>query len=69
MSDAQVLEVARKARREAEQARSRHLDQLGRACVDLHRRGWTWEKIGQEMDVNLTTAYRWARPHLSTGEL
>lgn len=67
MSDVEVIAVAKRARREAKQAQDRHLGQLGRACADLHRRGWTWEKIGEVMEVNLTTAYRWARPYLPNG--
>ena len=64
MSDAEVLSLAKRAREEAEKVRDQHLRQLGLACADLNRRGWTWEQIGREMSVNLTTAYRWAQPYL-----
>lgn len=36
----------------------------GRVCAQLHANGLTWEEIGKEMGVNLSTAYRWARPYL-----
>jgi len=64
MTDAQVIAFAKQARRDAETAREAHLAQAGRACAYLHSRGWTWERIGAEIGVNLTTAYRWARPYL-----
>jgi len=57
MTDAQVVTVAKSALAEGQERR-------GRACADLHARGWKWEKIGQEMGVNLSTAYRWAKPYL-----
>lgn len=64
MSEAQVLDGARQARKDLRSARAPHLARLGRHCARLHELGWTWEKIGQEMGVNLSTAYRWARPYL-----
>jgi hypothetical protein len=57
MTDAQVLAVAQSAKEEG-------LARRGRACADLNARGWTWEQIGAAMGVNLSTAYRWARPYL-----
>lgn len=64
MSNAEVIAVARQARREVDTARARPLARLGKACAHLHSQGFTWEQIGAEMGVNLTTAYRWARPYL-----
>lgn len=64
MSEAQLLADAKQAHSELSNARTRPLARLGRRCARLHELGWTWEKIGAEMGVNLTTAYRWARPYL-----
>lgn len=57
LSDDQLIESVRSAR----QARK---DAEGRAAVELHRRGWTWEKIGAVLGVSQSTAYRWAQPYL-----
>ena len=56
VTDAQLVEAARTAhesRRVAE----------GKAASELHARGWTWEKIGEAIGVDLSTAYRWAMEH------
>lgn len=68
MTETEVVAVAMRARSAARQAQAPHLARLGRACAHLHTLGWTWEKIGKAMGVNLTTAYRWARPYLPPGE-
>lgn len=57
LSEAQIVETARTAR----QARR---DAEGHASAELHRRGWTWEKIGDAFDVSQSTAFRWAQPYL-----
>lgn len=64
MTEDEVITAARSARQQADLARDRYLAEVGRACANLHTRGWTWSRIGQEMGVNLTTAFRWARPYL-----
>lgn len=64
MGEAQALQVAKEARLAAETSRAMHLARLGQACARLHRLGWTWERMGQEMGVNLSTVYRWAQPYL-----
>lgn len=64
MSDVEALAVAKRARRDAAAAPEPHLARLGKACARLHDLGWTWDRIGREMGVNLSTAYRWARPYL-----
>lgn len=64
MTETQAVALAKQAHKEVETARSVPLAQLGRACARLHQLGWTWERIGAAMGVNLTTAYRWARPYL-----
>lgn len=66
MSEDEVVAVAKRARRDAEVARDPHLTKLGLACAHLHALGWSWSRIGREMGVNLSTAYRWAQPYLPT---
>ena len=40
-------------------------DQLGRICAFLHdQRDWTWQTIADMHGVDVTTARRWALPHL-----
>lgn len=57
MTNAQLFAVAKAAPAEG-------LAKRGRACASLHDNGLTWEEIGREMGVNLSTAYRWAKPYL-----
>ena len=57
ISEQQLIETvneARKARRDAE----------GRACTELHERGWTWERIGAELGVSQSTAHRWSTEYV-----
>lgn len=56
LTDDQLIEgvsAAREARKRAE----------GRACAELHSRGWTWDKIGAALGVSQSTAHRWAKAH------
>lgn len=64
MSDAEVVAAAKQARRDADLAPAPYLRELGQACASLNRRGWTWDRIGREMGVNLSTAFRWGKPYL-----
>lgn len=68
MSETQAIAAAKQAQRDIANARAPYLARLGRACARLHELGWTWERIGEEMGVNLTTAYRWARPYITGDE-
>lgn len=53
-----------RARRRADSLRQEELAEAGRACAYLNANGWQWARIGKFMGVNLSTAYRWARPYL-----
>jgi hypothetical protein len=64
MSLEEVALLGRRARKKADTARKEQLAIAGRSCAHLHAHGWTWEQIGKFMEVNLSTAYRWARPYL-----
>lgn len=64
MTEDEVVRAAIAARAKSSQARDSYVAELGRACANLHARGWTWEQVGKEMGVSLTTAYRWARPYV-----
>jgi hypothetical protein len=62
LSDGQVVEaveLARKARLETER----------RAAYELHRRRWIWEKIGEQLGIAQSTAYRWAQEYAKDNEL
>ncbi len=58
LTEDQLVESVRSAR----QARK---DAEGRASAELHRRGWTWERIGDALGVSQSTAHRWAREYMT----
>lgn len=62
LSDSQVVEAVRLAR----QAR---LDAERRAAYELHSRQWIWEKIGAQLGVAQSTAYRWAQEYAKANDL
>jgi hypothetical protein len=65
MSAEAVADVAMQSRRASQTAAEPHLARLGRACASLHdTHGWSWPQIGRWMDVNASTAWRWASPYL-----
>jgi hypothetical protein len=57
LTDEQLVQAVREVR----QARK---DAEGRAAAELHRRGWTWERIGNALGVVQSTAHRWAQEYL-----
>lgn len=55
-SDEQLIATARVSREFPRLPESR-------VAFILHTRGWTWEKIGDAIGVDLSTAYRWAQEY------
>ncbi len=40
------------------------MKKLGQSAAELHRRGWTWPQIAEGLEVNQSTAHRWAQPYI-----
>lgn len=64
MTETETLTAAKQARDARKTGGNPHRERLGQACARLHELGWTWHQIGQAMGVNLSTAWRWAKPYL-----
>ena len=61
MSDDALFQAGEQARRSWLAGR----DSLGRICAFLHdHRDFTWQQIADRYGVDVTTARRWALPHL-----
>ena len=58
LTDEEVIQAMREARESKKAAES-----LG--AVELRRRGWTVERIGNELGVHRAQPMRWAREHSS----
>lgn len=61
MSDSEIVEAIQQARQ------SRKMVE-GAGATELRRRGWTWEKMGEALGVDLSTPHRWVSDHKRRSE-
>lgn len=63
-----LLAAMQAVRAETQEAAERNAELLattGRMAARLHNHhGWSWPQLGRALNVNASTAWRWAKPYL-----
>lgn len=58
------METLISAGRYAREHRAELKEFTAKVAAQLHHEGLTWEQVGEKLEMQAMTAYRWAQPYL-----